>query len=121
MDIMFIVLVFFIFCISQMAVHRGIKVDLPAAGGAKELGERIVVTVLPDDSLQLNGMSLPREELVSRIKSIVESGVELPVLISADRKASLGAGVELLGMLKAAGMQKVSFQVSGEGGLDGKR
>jgi biopolymer transport protein ExbD len=97
------------------------KVDLPAAGGAKELGERIVVTVLPDDSLQLNGMSLPREELVSRIKSIVESGVELPVLISADRKASLGAGVELLGMLKAAGMQKVSFQVSGEGGLDGKR
>jgi biopolymer transport protein ExbD len=35
------------------------------------------------------------------------------VLISGDRKSSLGAGVELLSELKAAGFEKVTFQVDG--------
>ena len=29
MDVMFLVLVFFIYCIFDMAVHKGLKVDLP--------------------------------------------------------------------------------------------
>ena len=40
MDVMFLVLVFFIYCVSEMAVHRGLKVDLPDAAGEKEPGER---------------------------------------------------------------------------------
>ena len=38
MDVMFLVLVFFIYCIFDMAVHRGLKVDLPSAAGAREKG-----------------------------------------------------------------------------------
>ena len=38
---------------------------------------------------------------------------DLPVLISGDRRASLGSGVELLAELKAAGVEKASFQVKG--------
>ena len=30
-DVMFLVLVFFIYSISEMAVHRGVKVELPGA------------------------------------------------------------------------------------------
>ena len=45
MDVMFLVLVFFIYCIFDMAVHKGLKVDLPNAAGADEKGERIVVTI----------------------------------------------------------------------------
>ena len=36
MDVMFLVLVFFIYCIFDMAVHKGLKVDLPDAAGAAE-------------------------------------------------------------------------------------
>ena len=36
MDVMFLVLVFFIYCIFDMAVHKGLKVDLPQARGADE-------------------------------------------------------------------------------------
>ena len=49
MDVMFLVLVFFIYCIFDMAVHKGLKVDLPRTGGAMEKGERIVVTIKADD------------------------------------------------------------------------
>ena len=114
MDVMFLVLVFFIYCIFDMAVHKGLKVELPRTGGAMEKGERIVVTIKADDSMQLNGMDMPRSEIVSRVRELNSVKMDLPVLISGDRKSSLGAGIELLGELKAAGVEKASFQVSGE-------
>ena len=115
MDVMFLVLVFFIYCIFDMAVHKGLKVDLPNAAGADEKGERIVITIRADDSLQLNGMNLTRDEVVARVKELNAVKMKLPVLISGDRKASLGVGIGLLSELKAAGVEKASFQVKGEG------
>ena len=114
MDVMFLVLVFFIYCIFDMAVHKGLKVDLPNAAGADEKGERIVVTIRPDDTMQLNGMNLSKEEIVARVKELNAVKMKLPVLISGDRKSSLGVGIELLSELKAAGVEKASFQVTGK-------
>ena len=115
MDVMFLVLVFFIYCIFDMAVHKGLKVDLPNAAGADEKGERIVITVKADDAIQLNGVDMTREEAVARVKDLYGVKMKLPVLISGDRKSSLGVGIELLSELKAAGVEKVSFQVKGIG------
>ena len=115
MDVMFLVLVFFIYCIFDMAVHKGMKVDLPRANGADEKGERIVITIREDDTLQLNGMDLDRAEIVSRVRELNAVKMRLPVLISGDRRSSLGAGIELLGELKAAGVAEASFQVRGGG------
>ena len=114
MDVMFLVLVFFIYCIFDMAVHKGLKVDLPNAAGADEKGERIVITIKADDSIQLNGMDLSKTEVIARVKELNAVKMKLPVLISGDRKSSLGTGIELLSSLKAAGVEKASFQVSGE-------
>ena len=113
MDVMFLVLVFFIYCIFDMAVHKGLKVELPNAAGADEKGERIVVTVKDDDTMQLNGMDLGRDEIVARVKELHAVKMDLPVLVSGDRKSSLGTGIELLSDLKTAGVEKASFQVSG--------
>jgi len=114
MDVMFLVLVFFIYCIFDMAVHKGLKVDLPAAAGADEKGERIVITIRADDTMQFNGVDTTRADAVARVRELAAVGMKLPVLVSGDRKSSLGAGIELLGELKAAGVEKASFQVSGE-------
>ena len=114
MDVMFLVLVFFIYCIFDMAVHKGLKVDLPDAAGAAEKGERIVVTILPDDSMQLNGMPMERDAIVSRVRELNAVKMNLPVLISGDRKSSLGTGIELLSALKAVGVEKATFQVKGK-------
>ena len=45
MDVMFLVLVFFIYCIFDMAVHKGLKVELPNTSGANEKGEKIQISV----------------------------------------------------------------------------
>ena len=114
MDVMFLVLVFFIYCIFDMAVHKGLKVDLPNAAGAEEKGERIVITIRADDTLQLNGMDLTKPEIIQRVKDLQSVKMKLPVLISGDRKSSLGVGIELLADLKSVGVEKASFQVSGK-------
>ena len=120
MDVMFLVLVFFIYCIFDMSVHRGLKVDLPNAAGTLEKGERIVITIKPDNSLQFNGMEMTKDEAIGRIKELQAVKMRLPVLVSGDRRASLGVGIELLAALKAAGVEKTTFQVSGKSG-EGKR
>ena len=114
MDVMFLVLVFFIYCVFDMTVHKGLKVDLPNAAGAEEKGERIVVTIGADDALQLNGEAVARVDVVSKVQALYASGMKMPVLVSGDRQASLGVGIELLAELKAVGVEKVSFQVSGK-------
>ena len=118
MDVMFLVLVFFVYSVFNMAVHHGIKVDLPGAPGALEKGERIVVTIDAQDALQLNGAPLERDKLVEEVKRLVGDHKETPVLIAGDRKASLGVSIELLSRLKAAGVEKASFQVDGKPGED---
>ena len=115
LDVMFLVLVFFIYCISEMAVHKGERVDLPDAKGAPERGERIVITVGADDAVALNGISVSKDEAIGRVKALSAAGMKLPVLISADRRASFGTGVEILAALKSAGVEAASVQVSGKG------
>ena len=90
MDVMFLVLVFFIYCIFDMAVHKGLKVDLPNAAGSDEKGERIVITIKADDTIQLNGMTMSKVSVIDRVKELNEVKMRLPVLISGDRKSSLG-------------------------------
>ena len=70
MDVMFLVLVFFIYCIFDMAVHKGLKVDLPNAAGADERGERVVLTIGPDDALQLNGEAVTRAAALAKVKGL---------------------------------------------------
>ncbi len=113
MDVMFLVLVFFIYCIFDMAVHKGLKVDLPQAAGVDERGERLVITIFPDDTMQFNGTPMSREAIVAKVAELYRVKMDFPVLVSGDRKSSLGVGIELLAELKKAGVTKTSFQVSG--------
>jgi len=96
-----------------MAVHRGLKVELPAARGVPEQGERVIVTLAADGTLSLNRRPLALEDLVRGVTLLWrETGT--PVLISTDRAAPLGVGIELLGRLKEGGVERVTFQVSGK-------
>lgn len=110
MDVMFLILVVFVYSIFSMSVHRGLKVDLPSAKGEQAKGEQIIITLAADNSLYLNKKPLPLDELVlSTVKLWRERSA--PVLISADTAAPLGTGIELLGKLKNGGVERVAFQV----------
>lgn len=112
MDVMFLNLLFFVYASFSMTVHHGLKVDLPSAAGVTEKGEQTVITVNADNSLYLNKQPMTLDELVPATVRIWRERSS-PVLISADRAAALGTGIELLEKLKNGGVERVVFQVSG--------
>jgi biopolymer transport protein ExbD len=110
MDVVFLLLVFFIYAMFSMTVHRGLQVDLPRAAGAREIGQQLIVTIRADNQLMLGD----REGTVDDIVLGAVQGwraAHTPVLISADRAASIGTGIELLAKLRRAGVEAVAFQV----------
>ena len=113
MDVIFLLLVFFIYAMFTMSTHHGIQVDLPRAGGRAIEGAPLVITLTRTGLLQLDGRELDRETLL--LEAVDRHRAEhRPVLISADRAAPLGAGIELLAQLQTAGVAGVTFQVSPE-------
>lgn len=113
MDVMFLILVFFIYSVFSMSVHRGLKVDLPSAKGTHQKGDPTLITLAADSTLYLNKQPMPLDDLVRATVALWRENAA-PVLISADRAAPLGTGIELLGKLKSGGVERVAFQVSGD-------
>ena len=113
MDVMFLVLVFFVYSTFSMSIHRALAVSLPSAKGAVERAEAIMITVTADDALYLNKLPMTLDELVPATLALWEQQNQ-PVLISADRNASLGPAIELLGKLKDNGIERIAFQVAEE-------
>jgi biopolymer transport protein ExbD len=110
MDVMFLILVFFIYSIFSMSVHRGIKVNLPSATGVQEKGELTLVTLTAENILYLNKRPMKMDDLIPLAAGLWKDK-KLPVMISADQKAELGVGIELLSKLKKLGVERVAFQV----------
>ena len=113
MDVIFLLLVFFIYAMFTMVTHRGVQVDLPQADGRPINEEVLVITLTRDGGFQLDGRDLPRGALL--IETVDRHRADhRPVLISADRRAPLGVGIELLASLQQAGVDTVTFQVKPE-------
>ena len=87
MDVMFLVLVFFIYCIFDMAVHKGLKVDLPNAAGADEKGERIE---LPADTSYEEFLQLTHPEMDAE---------DIQRAVAKDRRYSWMVRFEILAFL----------------------
>jgi len=110
MDVMFLILVFFIYSIFSMSVHHGLKVDLPVAKGSLEIGEMSTITITHDNKIYLNREEMAMDQAASSVIAAWQSS-RLPVLIKADKASELGGGIKLLGLLKAGGVEKVAFMV----------
>ena len=113
-DVVFLLLVFFIYAMLSMVLHRGLKVDLPAVGSSSiEHSDYIAITIDADNNLFLDKEPTHIEGLADRV--LARRGAETkPVFINGDQKADLGLAIELLDDLKKAGIAEVSFSCTTE-------
>jgi biopolymer transport protein ExbD len=115
-DVVFLLLVFFIYAMLSMTVFRGLEINLPRAEGRAQ-PEVIVVTLDRDNHLIADDRVLDSTQIVSWAMA-EHSRTGLPVLIRGDREADLGVALELLAELQEAGLESVSFQVE-DGSAEG--
>ena len=113
-DVVFLLLVFFIYAMLSTVVHRGLKVDLPVAGSSTlEKNDYIAITIDAENRLFLNKEPVEADGLAERVLAL-RSQETMPVFIDGDQKADLGLAIELLDNLKQAGIEEVSFSCTKE-------
>jgi biopolymer transport protein ExbD len=113
-DVVFLLLVFFIYAMLSMVVQHGLKISLPTAETAvTERNEMLTITVNAENKLFLNGEAMEAEAIAHRVLS-ERREKPMPVLIEGDQKADLGVAIGLLDRLKKAGIEEVSFSCQKE-------
>ncbi len=112
-DIMFLLLVFFIYAMLSMSVHRGIAVELPFAKNSlieKRSYHDISIArsgVIFFDKIPVKLKALPA--ILARLKH-KEPGVE--IRISGDRKSAYEIIVRVMDAVRSAGIQKISLETT---------
>jgi len=113
-DVVFLLLVFFIYAMLSMVIHHGLKVELPSAGSVSlDRQDYISITIDADNRLFLNESSVEAEGLAEHVAQL-RGDTTKPVFVDGDRQADLGLAIELLDDLKQAGVEEVSFSCNKE-------
>jgi biopolymer transport protein ExbD len=114
-DIVFLLLVFFIYAMLSMAVHRGVPVNLPTSSSA-QIEKKLAVSVTIKDSgdLVLDTDRVPLKDLAPRLRTKARISEDLGVLLFADRKVSCQLLVKVLDQIRTAGVTRVSLQTTKE-------
>ena len=114
-DIVFLLLVFFIYAMLSMAVHRSLPVVLPVSETAEIDPElNLTVTVKENGQLFLDALEIAPEQmqvlLQKRAAMASADGKSVSVSLFADRKLSYQELYKILDMIRAAGIANVSLQ-----------
>jgi biopolymer transport protein ExbD len=114
-DIMFFLLASFMMVSLQMNRTENIRVNLPSATEARHDFKPDMVNIAVDKTgavwLEKKQTSLPDLALV--LSNRFRLDTNMPVYISGDRDTLHGAMVDVLAVVRRAGIQKVAFAVGG--------
>lgn len=114
-DIVFLLLVFFIYAMLSMAVHRGMPVELPASATAEiDKALTLSVTIQADGEIYLDKAAASLDGLRPRIEGRVREGgrpaAEVGVLLFADRSVPYQRLFDVLDQIRLAGLTRISLQ-----------
>jgi biopolymer transport protein ExbD len=110
-DIVFLLLVFFIYAMLSMAVHRGLPVVLPSSSTARIDKHLILsVTVKSEGPIYVDKEQVPMESLTEALRKKVQGSRDPGVLLFADRSIPYQKLFNVLDQIRMAGLSRISLQ-----------
>lgn len=108
-DVMLVLLV--IFMVTAPMMTTGLDVNLPQAkaGALDESKPPIIISVSGHSEIYLNDRRIPLEKLGGAIQEEQRRQGNPLVLLKADRSVPYGTVVQVMGALKAAGVEKLGM------------
>ena len=114
-DIVFLLLVFFIYAMLSMAIHRGIPVNLPSSSSSSIEKEFVVsVTIKESGEILVDDDRTPLKDLVGLLKRRAKRDRSPGILLFADRKVSCQLLVKVLDQIRMADIHRISLQTTME-------
>ncbi len=109
-DIVFLLLIFLVLT-SSFVVQTGIDVKLPKAVTSDMITQQqMTVTISDDNVLYFNGMVVSIGELKEQLEILKLR--QVPLLIKADRRASVGRVVDVWDLGRQVGLEKINIAAS---------
>ena len=110
-DLMFLILVSFVYGVFFMSVHRGVPVSLPLSSTAKiEKQLTLTLSIQADGSLFLDKEPVSLEHLGEALKLKAVENRETGVLLFADKDLPYQKLYTVLDLIRMAGLSQVSLQ-----------
>jgi biopolymer transport protein ExbD len=114
-DVVFLLLVFFIYSMLSMTIHRGLPVNLPTASTATlDKKTFITITLQRDGQLFLEDRAVDTQTLPSLLVKEREKDPDLQVYLRADREVSYHRAVEVMDLVRSAGINKLALETQWE-------
>lgn len=115
MDVIFLLLVAFIFFTMSMTIHRGLPVQLPTSATAGiEKRNLTDITIREDGSIFLNKKETNLSGLLAQLTILHRESPETKVLISGDKKASYEMIISVMDAVRKSGITGVSLETKWE-------
>lgn len=115
-DVVFLLLVFFVYAMLSMVVHRGIEVSLPTGGSAQVSRKDYVnITIDAQNQISVDGVVVTLDQTVTQVKNAMSmlagNDQDIPIFIAGDQASDLGISLKVLDRLRGAGYKTVSFEL----------
>ncbi len=106
-DVVFLLLIFFMLT-SSYIFQPGIKINLPKAVTSEVIQEKnLIVSISAEDLIYLNNRAVTLKQLKKQLKKAALDN--RPLLIKADRQASLGKVVQIWDMCRETGLTQINI------------
>lgn len=114
-DVVFLLLVFFIYSMLSLTIHRGLPVHLPAASTSQaDKQEFISITLQRDGRLFLEDNEVHMDTLHSLLIMVKEEDPNRKVYLRADKEVSYQRVVEVLDLVRSAGIYELALETQWE-------
>ena len=113
-DVVFLLLIFFMVSTTFATIRYGIKVDLPRTTTPEEkIEENIVISITKDNQIYLGKKWVKEENLVSLLRKEIKRKGSL-VIINADKEVKHGRVVRVMDLARKAGAGKLGILTAPE-------
>ena len=108
-DIIFFLMVFFLFSTLQMIYQKSMPVNLPTASqNQQEAPKPVSITLTADGTVSIGDTAVPIDEVRSRVEQLADKS-ETPVILRADENVEHGKVVAVMDEVKKAGVAKLAI------------
>ena len=116
-DVMLVLLI--IMMLIAPLLQKGVNITLPDARNTSDkpdTADQTVVYVDAQNRLYVNAIELPEEQVIDRLKQVLEDKAEKTVYLKGDRNAAYGAIMKMMDALRKAQIDTVGLITEKPGG-----
>ena len=109
-DVVFLLVIFFMVSTTFITVESGLPVDLPdAQTSITEASDLPTVTIDKDQHIFFAGQAVTQETLASMVQQELAASGQTTVVLRADRSVPYGTAVLVMDLIKQGGAKRIAI------------